>query len=136
MPRDSCDPCCNPTELARGVEMYRSAVLQILCMISDEISVLVTGGVPVEATELSITLNTVSQEMLAANPARAPGSWVKNTGVLNGYVSLSNLATAGSPSLVPPGGRFDIPDNYYGDVSGVTLSGTTSFDIVELTEIP
>lgn len=34
MPRDSCLPCCNPTELARNVDSYRDAVLQILCTIA------------------------------------------------------------------------------------------------------
>jgi hypothetical protein len=31
MPRSDCEPCCNPTELARAESSFRSAVLQILC---------------------------------------------------------------------------------------------------------
>lgn len=33
MPRPSCEPCCNPTELSRVQSSYRAAVLEILCSI-------------------------------------------------------------------------------------------------------
>lgn len=35
MTRSNCDPCCNPTELARNESSWRDAVLQVLCLISD-----------------------------------------------------------------------------------------------------
>lgn len=31
MPHSSCLACCDPTGNSRGVDMYRAAVLQILC---------------------------------------------------------------------------------------------------------
>lgn len=34
MTRSNCDPCCNPTELARNESSWRDAVLQVLCDIS------------------------------------------------------------------------------------------------------
>lgn len=35
MPRPSCVPCCNPSELARSDTSYKDAVLQILCEIAE-----------------------------------------------------------------------------------------------------
>lgn len=31
MPHSSCDPCCDPTGNSKGVDQYRSSVIQILC---------------------------------------------------------------------------------------------------------
>lgn len=33
MPLTTCDPCCRPTDVARGQESYRQAMLIILCEI-------------------------------------------------------------------------------------------------------
>lgn len=38
MPRDSCDVCCQPGQLARNQDSYRAAHLQILCNILDNLN--------------------------------------------------------------------------------------------------
>jgi len=38
MPRDNCDPCCDPIGNARSVDSYRTAELQILCNILTALS--------------------------------------------------------------------------------------------------
>lgn len=40
MPRPSCEPCCNPSELARKIDTYRDAHLQILCRMSASLEAL------------------------------------------------------------------------------------------------
>lgn len=37
MPRSSCEPCCQPQQLARSTDSYRAAVLQILCALIDAV---------------------------------------------------------------------------------------------------
>lgn len=39
MPRSSCAPCCNPSEMARMIDTYRASVLQILCSMADTANV-------------------------------------------------------------------------------------------------
>lgn len=36
MPRSSCDFCCNPNELARKIDTYREAHLNILCALLEQ----------------------------------------------------------------------------------------------------
>lgn len=64
MPRSSCEPCCNPTELSRSVDSYRSAVLLILCGIfgATDLSnlgpLLTASGVASSAGENVVILST------------------------------------------------------------------------------
>lgn len=133
MPRDSCNPCCNPTELSRGIEMYRSAVLQILCMIAGGIEELIPGNAPVEVNiQDLVAVDFNNQIVMPANPDRAEGSWIKNIRVVNVFIFLGATADPSLPSLVPPGETFFIPKNYLGDVAAITTQDETILEVVEL----
>lgn len=56
MSRSSCEPCCNPTELSRGKEMYQSATLQILCAVLDALEG--GGGVGENVVVTAVTPGT------------------------------------------------------------------------------
>lgn len=53
MPHSSCDPCCDPTGNSKGVDQYRSSVVQVLCAsfnILVDILAAIAGGILPGAT--------------------------------------------------------------------------------------
>lgn len=64
MPRSNCDPCCNPTELARNESSWRDAVLQVLCLISEG-----GGGVgtDINVAEWGGVATTLGQKVMASS---------------------------------------------------------------------
>lgn len=63
MARSSCDPCCNPTELSRSTEMYRSANLQILCQIRDA---LIASEIDEEVGNVSQIVSSTAETTIMA----------------------------------------------------------------------
>lgn len=70
MPRSSCDVCCKPQELARGVDSYRAAMLRILCAMLEGQAPAGAVATPIGSFQAEVT-SAGSAENLAANPCRS-----------------------------------------------------------------
>lgn len=59
MPRPSCLPCCNPTEMSRSKESFMSALLQILCA-QQSTSVMVMCNTNAEPVIVRVVIDPVT----------------------------------------------------------------------------
>jgi len=92
MARSSCEPCCNPTELARLESSFRDAALQILCEIASNTS----GGGGVEANvnvaQWGGVVTSLGQKVMASSVPV----------VIASNQSAIDVNASGEYNLVPP----------------------------------
>ena len=74
-----------------------------------------TQKVDTVTTEEFKTITTSSSIIFAANPSRIK-CWIKNTGAVDIFVSLSGTATTSKPTRIIPG-QIYIIENYTGALS-------------------
>jgi len=114
-------------------------VLNILC------SLLTAAQEPPPAQETTLAAASSSDETLAAPDgvsavvlaanADRKGGWVKNTGTLAVWVSLSGTASIALPTRLDPGATLELASGAYrytGAVSAITAGDTGSLEVVEL----
>lgn len=91
MPRPMCEPCCAPTELARSVDSYRAAVLQILCAQLEELQAAAAiGGGQLLGELLGANFNSTADQPIALNIS---GFYTINKIIVSGAsVSLTTAA--------------------------------------------
>lgn len=112
MPRSSCDVCCAPYELARSVDSYRAAELQILCNILDALS----GGSG--APSANVNLEQVAGTSTAVNSGNA------NAGTQRVVIATDQAAIP--VTSVSPSGTPTITTPTFANASSVTLLAANS----------
>lgn len=151
MPRSSCEPCCNPTELARLESSFRDAALQILCAIeantsgggavSENVNVAQWGGtattlgqkamaasVPVviasDQSTLGVTPNTAAQWGLFAEDSASASGDIGNLQLHVSNETLTNLVADGD-YVVPASTRKGVGlTTLFADANLSGISGT------------
>jgi len=83
--------------------------------------------------QASTSVTNVNTQIMATNLSRLGGT-IYNEGTAICYVKLGSTATTTSYSIqVQPGGYYEIPFSYIGQVDGITASGTALLRITTLT---
>jgi hypothetical protein len=83
-------------------------------------------------TVSSATASTTSAVVLAANAFRRSAS-IRNTGAVTVNIAARTVATV-NDTAVDPGGYFDVPTGYLGNLAAITASGSATLEATEAAE--
>jgi hypothetical protein len=89
------------------------------------------------ATESGVAASASSGTLLAANPARRGATISNDATSATLYARLSSSAAANSSGnytvVIPPGGYYEVPFNYTGQITGIWTSAVGFANVTELT---
>lgn len=107
---------------------FKRFVQVMFCSINTAVVASAPTPFAVAHTESIVAVTATSSTILASYATRS-GGYIKNTSVIDVYLSLGGTASTSGTGKVAPGEVYTIPRGYTGPINAVRAAGAGTFNV-------